>query len=210
MKRQEVPDNWPLARKGTTFVVKNNSSGIPVLVVVRDIMALAQNKREVKKAIHKKDLLISGKAVNDEHKSLELYDILTIVPSKKNYRLVLTEKGKYAVEEIDEKQAKTKISKIVGKKSIVGKKTQINLLDGRNYLSDVKCKVNDSVVLDLEKNTISKILPIKEKSKVLVIGGKHVGVNAKITKIMPEDKMAEVEATDKTFNVLIKHLMILA
>ena len=208
LKRQSAPKNWPIPRKGTTFVVKANSKGIPILVVLRDLMKLAQNRREVKKAIHKKDLLISNKIVTDEKKSLELFDILTIVPSKKNYKITLSPKGKYDLEEVDEKRAKTKISKIIGKKSLKGKKTQINLSDGRNYLSELKCNVNDSVLVDLDKNILKKILPLKEKSNIFVIGGKHAGLQGKIIKMIPEYKMVEVESGEKKFNALIKQIMI--
>jgi small subunit ribosomal protein S4e len=210
MKRHTVPKIWGLPRKGTTFVIKNNTKGVPILVVLRDYLGLAQNRREVKKAIHKKDLMVSNKLVADEKKPVELFDTITIIPSKKNYRLSLGENGKYTIEEIAEKDAKSKVSKVIGKKSIAGKKTQINLLDGRNYLSDVKCNVNDSVIIDLEKNTISKVLPVKEKAEVLVIGGKHSGARAKITKLIPERKMVEVDTKENKYNVLIEHLIVTA
>lgn len=209
MKREVVPNNWPIPRKGTTFVVKKNGNGIPVLVVLREMLRLAQNRKEVKMAIHKKDLMISNKLVNDEKKSLELFDVLTIIPAKKNYRLTLNEKGKYTTVEIKDKEATTKVSKIIGKKLLSGKKTQISLMDGRNFLSEEKCKVNDSVVVDLKKNEIKKILELKEKSNVLIFAGKHAGYTGSITKLIPEYKMAEIKTKDKTFKALIKQLVVL-
>lgn len=209
LKRQKVPKNWPIPRKGTAFVVKNNSKGLPILILLRDLMKIAQDRKEVKQAIHKRDLVISKKPVNDEKKSLELFDVLTILPSKKNYRLVLSQKGKYDVKEISESEAQTKISKIIGKKSLKGKKTQLNLNDGRNYFSKLKCTVGDSAVVDLESKKISKILPIKEKSEVLVIGGKHAGTTGKITKIVEDQKMVEINSPEKKFNALIKQVMVL-
>lgn len=209
MKRHEAPKNWPIPRKGTTFVITKNSNGLPLLIALRDLLKIAQNRKEVKLAIHEKNLLISNKLVVDDKISMELFDTLSIIPSKKHYRLVLTEKGKYDLEEIEEKDSKTKITKIIGKKSLSNKKTQLNMYDGRNYLSESKCNVNDSVILDLEKNKVSKVLPLKEKSKVLVIGGKHAGAQGKIVKIIPEFKLVEIENEKDKFNVLIKHLMVL-
>lgn len=207
-KRSEAPKNWPIARKGTTFVISKNSKGVPVLVVLRDMLKVAKTRREVKKAIVKEDVLICNKKIIDEKKSMELFDTLTLVPSKKSYRLSLSEFGKYDISEISEKDAHSKVSKVIGKKSLKDKKVQINLYDGRNYVSDVKCNVNDSVVVDLDKNTITKVLPMKEGSKVLVVGGKHTGSTGKITKMIADQKMAEIESNEKTFNVLIKQLMI--
>jgi small subunit ribosomal protein S4e len=210
LKRQAVPKEWPIARKGTTFVVKSSSKGVPVLVVLRDMLRIAQNRKEVKKAIHMKHLIISNKVVNDEKKCLELFDILTIIPSKKNYKLILSEKGKYDLEEISEKETKEKIAKIIDKKSLKNKKVQLNLWDGRNYITDIKCEVNDSVIIDLEKNKISKCIPLKEKTKVLVIGGKHAGLSGVIETLKPELKMVEIKTNTSKFNVLIKQLMVVA
>lgn len=209
MKRATVPSNWPIPRKGTAFVVKKNSTGIPILVILREMMGIAQNRKEVKMAVHKKDLIISNKLVNDEKKSMELFDTLTIVPAKKSYRLTLDEKGKYSTVEIADKDALKKVSKVIGKKLLPGNKAQISLLDGRNYLSDAKCKVNDSVVIDLKKNEIKKVLELKEKANVLIFAGKHAGYQGKIKKIITEHKMAEIESKEKTFNALIKQIIVL-
>lgn len=208
LKRHAVPKAWPVPRKGTTFVVKKASRGIPILVVLRDMLKIAQNRKEVKKAIHMKHLMISNKVVNDEKKSLELFDVLTIVPSKKNYRIILSDKGKYDLEEISENDAKVKVAKVVDKKQMKDKKVQFNLWDGRNYISDIDCKVNDSVVIDLEKGKVTKCVPLKEKANALVIGGKHTGQTGVIEKIKPELKMAELKTKDDKFNVLINQLMV--
>ena len=209
LKRQEEPKNWPITRKGSIFVIKNNSNGIPLLILLRDVMKIAQDRKEVKQAIHKKHLLICGKPVINEKKSLELFDILTLVPSKKNYRLVLSEKGKYDIEETSEKESSGKIAKILGKKSIKGKKTQINLSDGRNYISDLKCAVGDSVIIDFEKNKILKNLPIKEGSEVLITKGKYTGLKGKIMKIDHNEKMVDLDSSGKILRALIKQIMVL-
>jgi len=208
LKRQIAPRSWPIARKGTKFVIKNNSKGIPLLVVLRDLMQVVQNRSEAKTAIHKRDIVISGKTVNDEKKSLELFDVVTFLPSKKNYQIILSQKGKYDFKEIPEKEAKTKLAKVVGKKPLKGKKMQINLSDGRNYVSDLSCKVGDSAMIGFEKKQIEKILPVKEKAKVLVVGGKHAGEHGKIQKII-EGKMAEIETSEKKFRALVKQIMVL-
>lgn len=207
-KRQEAPKAWPIPRKGTAFVVSKNSAGIPIVIVLRDMLKLVQNKRELKKAVHKKDLLISGKPVLDDSRSMELLDVLTIVPLKKSYRLIYSKFGKYDVEEISEKDSQSKVSKIINKKVLKGKKVQLNLLDGNNYLYDKEANVNDSVVVDFSKNTITKVLPIKEKAKVMAIAGKHTGSIGVITKMI-DGKMAEITSDGEVFNALIKQIIVL-
>lgn len=208
MKRQKAPKNWPIERKGKKFVVKGDEKGVPLLIALRDMLKISKNKKEVKRAVHKKEILISNKPAKDEKKMMRLLDTLTIVPMKKSYRITLSEFGKFSLEEIKDSEKDKKVSKITNKKILKGKKTQINLWDGRNFLFDSKCNVNDSVLIDLEKNKIEKCLPIKEGSEVLVIGGKHAGKTGKIKKINEELKMAEIEYEKKPYNILIKQLMV--
>ena len=212
LKRQKVPKNWPIERKGTAYIVRPNaniSNGIPILVALRDMLKLAQNRKEVKKAIHAKNLLLNGFPVKDEKNSILLFDTLTIVPSNESYRLSLSEKGKFQIEKINAGEETHKVAKVINKKILKGKKTQLNLSDGRNFLSDIECNINDSVLIDLNKKKIEKCLPLKEKADVLVFAGKHAGKKANINKIDQVRKMAELTFEDKKINALIKQLIII-
>jgi small subunit ribosomal protein S4e len=209
LKRQKTPKNWPIPRKGTPYVVRPNfnvRNSIPILVVLRDILELAQNRKEVKKAIHSKHILLNNKIVRDEKNPMLLFDILSIIPSKKNYRMELSEKGKFQIKETD---INKKISKIINKSILKGKKTQLNLSDGKNFLSDIKCNVNDSVLINLKDKKIEKCIPLKEKAKIIIIGGKHAGETGIINNIDSKGKNTESTIDKKKVNVLIKQLMVI-
>jgi len=103
----------------------------------------------VKKALYAKNILLNGKIMKDEKNSALLFDVITNVPAKENYRIELSDKGKFKVEKVSE--AGKKIAKIMNKKTLKGKKTQLNLSDGRNVLSDVKCNVGDSVLINFKE-----------------------------------------------------------
>ena len=134
LKRQNISKNWPIARKGSTFVVKPLSKkGIPLLIVLRDLLKFAQTREEVKTAIQKKYLLVNNREIKDEKIGITLFDTLSIIPSKVYYRLELSEKGKFELNKIKENEANNKISKIINKKIITGKKIQLNLNDGGNF-----------------------------------------------------------------------------
>ena len=211
LKRQKAPKNWPIRRKGTAFVVSPASdikSGLPVLIAMRNVLKIAQNRKEVKKAIYVKNLLLNQKVLTDEKHPLLLFDVLTIVPSKENYRLEISEKGKFELKKISEKEANKKVSKISNKKVLKGKKVQINLLDGSNYLFNEKCKVSDTCLVDLVKNKIEKILELKEGVNVLVIEGKHAGKTGKIQKLKLDRKMVKIKTKEEELNVLLKQIMV--
>ena len=43
LRRQKIPKNWPLPRKGTAYVVKpsfSTNKGIPILIILRDLLNL--------------------------------------------------------------------------------------------------------------------------------------------------------------------------
>jgi len=211
LKRQKAPKNWPIHRKGTKYIIRpsfNLTKGVPILIAIRDMLKFAQNRKEVKKAIHEKNILLNKKPVRDEKNSVLLFDTLTIKPSKQSFRLELTDKGKFDLKEIKETEADNKVAKIVDKKILKGKKTQLNLSDGRNSLSEIKCKVNDSVLINLTSRKIEKCLPLTEKAKVMVFAGKHTGETGIIDKLKTERKMAKLKANGKEINVLIKQLMV--
>lgn len=211
LKRQKTPKNWPIPRKGTKYVVRPSSNlrkGIPVLIILRDMLGMAQNRKEVKKAIHLKQVLLNGKAVNDEKIPALLFDVITIASAKKYYRIDLSKKGDFKTEEINENESRYKTAKIVNKKILKGKKTQLNLSDGKNFISDLKCKVNDSVLINLEKTKIDKCLPLKEKAKVIVFLGKYAGELGIVSKIDSKNKIVELNIDDKKIKVLIKQLMV--
>ena len=211
LKRQSAPKSWPIQRKGTTFVVRPNvgfSNSLPILIILRDLLKVAQNKKEVKRMIHLKNILLNGKEVKNEKEGVLLFDIITFTPSKKNYRLTILKNEKFNVEEIAENENNTKIAKIIGKKVLKRKKIQLNLSDGRNFLSNINCKVGDSVLINLKNKKIEKLLALTENSKVIVFAGKHSGDRGKIEKIDENKKTAEINNGKENINVLIKQFMV--
>ncbi len=211
LKRQEMPKSWPVPRKGTTYIINplaDLSSSIPLLIVLRNMLNVVQNRKEAKNSIHLRYILLNARKVKDEKVSLYLFDTLSILPSKKNYRVELSKNGKFDVKEIKESESNFKIAKVLDKRTLKGKKIQLNLSDGRNFLSDIKCNTNDSVLVNLKDSKIEKCISLKENSKVLIIGGKHIGENGIIKNLDKEKKMANVESNGVNINVLIKQLIV--
>ena len=209
LKRQKVPKSWPIRRKGTAYVVSPNfniEGGMPIFVVLRDLLKVAETKRDVKGILHADQILLNNKKVRDGKNNMQLFDVLGIVPSNKFYRMELSEKGKFAVNEIDANSAGKKISKVIDKKMLKGKKTQLNLIDGRNFLTDLKCKVNDSVLINLLEGKIEKCIALGEKANVIVFKGKHAGEKGVVSGI--KGNVAEVKIDGKNVEILIKQLMV--
>jgi len=212
LKRHKVPKSWPIPRKGTKYLISPNSNsrhGLPLLIILRDMLKVAQNRKEVKKAIHRKHILLNGKTVKDDKAGTALFDVITIVPSKKNYRVILGEKGKFGLSETKDSEGGKKVAKIANKKTLKGKKTQLNLSDGRNFLFDSPAKVGDSVIIDFSKKGIGKVLEMKAGANALVFAGKHTGKIGKIDKVKEERKMVGLTYKKEKINILIKQMMVI-
>lgn len=212
LKRQKSPKNWPIYRKGTKYIVRPRFSigkGLPLLIILRDVLGVVQNRKEAKRALHEKQILVNNKIARDERNNVLLLDTISILPMKKYYRLSLSDKGKFGVKEIKESEANQKISKIVNKKILKGKKIQLNLSDGRNFISDIKCNINDSAKINLKEKKIESCLELKEKAKVIVFAGKHMGGIGIIKKINKEEKMAKLDIDKKIVNTLISQFMVI-
>lgn len=208
LKRHKTPKNWPITRKGTTFVVKPISGEIPLLIILRDMLKVAQNRKEVKQAIHMKNILLNNSPVKDDKQGAFLFDTISLVPAKKYYRVILSKYGRFDVQEISEAESKKKNAKIANKTKLKGNKIQLNLIDGKNYIVDLKCKTNDSAVVNFEKRTIESCLPLKEKATVLVTAGKHAGKGGVVKSINEERKMTSLDYEGQEINVLIKQLVV--
>ncbi len=211
LKRQKVPKSWPIPRKGTKYVVRPNfglNKGVPLLIALRDMLKICKNRKEIKKAIYEKKIRVNNKVSKDEKDAIQLFDRINLADSKKYYKLNLSEKSKFFLEEIDEKKGEQKVAKIINKKILKGKRTQLNLSDGRNFISSIKCRVNDSVLIDLKNRTIKKSLPLEKNAKIIVVAGKHAGKRGTLIGLKVERKMAELKIGDKKMNILIKHIMV--
>lgn len=204
LKRKASPKIWPVHKKGTKYIVVPNEKGLPLLVAIRDMLKVAQDKKEAKKIIHESQVHVNGNVVKDEKYALKLFDVLKL--QNKNYRLTFLNK-KYSLHEIPEKESKTKIVKIIGKKIMRGKKMQANLSDGRNYILTKECKTGDSALVNLAEKKIEHFIPLKEKSKVFVSSGKHIGKTGTVEKI--HNNLAEIKTDSEKINVNLESLIAL-
>ncbi len=98
LKRQKVPKSWPIFRKGTKYVVKprfDAKRSLPLLVILREMLKVVQNRKEAKHTIHMKQILVNNKSATDEKSSVLLFDTINLIPSKKYFSLELSNKGKF-------------------------------------------------------------------------------------------------------------------
>jgi len=191
LKRLAAPKWWPIKRKVKKFVVSPRGShprksSLPLLVLIRDVLKLAETSREAKRIIKSGEVLIDNRKMRDTKYGVGLLDVIEIPLMKKVWRAV-PENGLSFIE-IPAKEARLKICKIIDKKTLKGNKNQLNLNDGRNILTDKKYSTYDSLLIELPEQKIADHLKFEEGSLVLVTGGKNAGKLAKI-KIIEKNRI---------------------
>ncbi len=204
---------WPIARKGTKYITiashaKNKS--IPLVFILRDILKIAKTKKEANFFVLQGEVKVNNQIRRDVKFPVQVFDVVNLEKAKKNYRLEIVNK-KFALKEISEKEAENKIVKIIGKTILQGKKIQMNLEDGQNFLYKKDFKLGDSVLLNTKKQIVEKILPLKKGSKMEVISGKHAGEKGNLKEIINFERTKQyiIKLEDKEVGLPFKAILVI-
>ncbi len=196
LKRLLIPEFWRVPRKSTKWVVSPRPGphpkfySIPLQIIVRDILKLAETGKEAKTIIKKGEILVDGKPRKDHAYPVGLLDAIAIPRTKKYYRVISDIKG-LKLAEIPEKEADKKICKIENKTSLKKGRLQLNLHDGKNLITDEKnYKTGDSLLIELPSLKILQHLALDKGNMGIVSKGANAGKVGKINNIIP-GKMKE-------------------
>ncbi len=178
-KRLSAPKTYKIPRKsGGRWVVKpspgpHNKYAIPLLIIVRDYLQLADTAREARRIIAAGEILVDGVPRKDYKFPVGLFDVIKIPKLDKSYRIVFDEKGRYVPIEIEDDNVK--LYKIVNKTMVRGGKIQLNLFDGANILAGNEYKTKDSILMTIPEKKIIDHLKFEIGALVMVTGGGHAG-----------------------------------
>lgn len=216
LKRLNTPANIKLARKTKIWLTRalpgkhKKRENIPLNVLIRDVLCLADNAREVKTMLNNGDVLIDGKIEKEVKMPIGLMDVISLPKLNKNYTIT-NKNGKLVVEEIKEAE---KLCKIVGKHVVT--KGKINLVshDGRNFLVDSKeYNIGDTIKIKVPEQKIVSHMPLKSGAKCLIIKGKHAGDIANLVELMPSTSQraanAKLKSGDHEFITLRDYLFVI-
>ncbi|MBC7114759.1 MAG: 30S ribosomal protein S4e [Archaeoglobi archaeon] len=186
-KRITAPKSWPVPRKEYKWVVKpspgphSQETSIPLAVVLRDILKVAHNMREVKKILNEGQIYVDGKVRKNYKFPVGLFDVISIPSIDAHYRVVYDKKGVLRL--VETEKPDVKLCKIINKTAVKGGRIQLNLHDGANILGDNSFSTKESILISLpEKNILEKV-EYKEGNLALVTGGTHIGELARIKEI---------------------------
>jgi small subunit ribosomal protein S4e len=219
LKRLAAPKFWPIPKKKYTWTFSpspgphKKEECIPLAIIVRDILKLAETGKEAKRIIKSREIIVDGKVRTDHRFPVGLLDSISIPKTNKHYRVVPYKNG-FKLIEIDENDARKKILKILGKRNVKGGKIQLNMNDGKNIIvEDNKYKTHSSLLVELPNLKILDYIEMVVGNLVLITSGQNSGKIGKIVKVL-EGKfnvkpkiVCEIE--NKKVEVLKEHVIVI-
>lgn len=223
LKRIAAPKAIPIRdKKAATWILRpspgphSKDRNIPLGVLLRDVLEVVGTMKEVKRILTLRLVQVDGIVRVDEKFPVGLMDVVTLIPEKKSYRLVVDWKGRLVPMEVKGDAAKEKTAKVMKKQTVKKGNINITLNDGRNILADKHINVGDSVVVKFsesakEKAKIVEHLKLQPGARCLIREGKHAGslVDLKqIVKRKGKKSEAIVTAGDEEFITVSNYLLV--
>jgi small subunit ribosomal protein S4e len=196
LKRKPAPAFWPIHRKDKPWVVKPSSGShslekcLPLTLVLRDILGVAQTRKEGKLILAQGKVLVDGKIRKKDDSPVGLMDVISMPDEGKYYRVMPSHKG-LVLTPISKEHSNIKLVRVEDK-TAVHNGVQIALHDGSNMLikvADAKNPVEvtyetfDILKMTYPEKQVVQSFETKEGNIAVITGGKNIGKQGKIVEI---------------------------
>jgi small subunit ribosomal protein S4e len=218
LKRLLAPEFWKVPKKKATWAVSPRPGPhkkfecIPLLIIVRDILGLAETGKEAKSIIKKGEVLVDGKPRKDYAYPAGLMDVVSIPKLNRHFRIISCSKGLKLIE-IPEREANLKLLRIRDKKIVKKARIQLNFHDGKNlFVEKDVYKTGDSVLVELPSLKILEHFKLEKGSLGLILKGKNAGKLAKALEVViprtQEPRKVICEAEGKKIEVVFDYFFV--
>jgi len=190
MKRLNAPKAINIHRKERIWTVRTQpgphavKESIPLGLIIRDYLELADTLRETKRVLSDGEILVDGTIRKSYKFPCGFMDVISIPKMKKDYRILFNQRGKLTLLPIKTTEAKWKLCRIENKKTLKGDQIQINLHDGNNkIIKKDEYKTGDVLKINFKDKKIEDTYKFEKGTVSMIIGGSHIGELANIEEI---------------------------
>lgn len=168
---------------------------LPLQVLVRDILKMAETGREAKYVIGHSMVLVDGIVRTSYKFPVGLMDVVSVKELGKHYRILVDEKGRLIPVEIPQEEASMKICRI-NKKYLYRGRLRLATEDGRTFeTEDWSLNVGGSLLVKVPEGTILDKAPLSEGVFGYVFMGKHTGAMGTVRKISESSLLRDSAVT---------------
>jgi small subunit ribosomal protein S4e len=197
LKRKPAPRFWPIHRKEAVWIVRPSSGPhslekcLPLSIVLRDILEVAETRKEAKKAITQGEVYVDGKVRLKDDFPVGLMDVVSMPKLNKYYRVLPSHKGLF-LSPISKEEASFKLMRVEDKTTVKNGNSQIALHDGTNILTKAAGSENpaeanyetfDTLKVGLPEKEVLDQIKTKTGNIAIITGGKNIGKQGKIVEI---------------------------
>jgi len=218
--RLVAPKTWPIRRKTTKWIARPLpgphplKESITLSIIIRDILEYAKTTKEVKRILNNKSLLVDKVARTDYKFPVGFMDVIDFPSLNESYRVIYDDKGVFTLININKNESNLKLLGIIRKTIIKKGRTQVTLHDGRNIIvENFKGKIGDTILFDVVKKSVNKLLPLEKDSLVFLNGGTHIGSIGKVKDVIKSKDLEKprvvVEIEGKNYDTLSKYAFVI-
>ena len=197
LKRNPAPRFWPIHRKEAVWIVRPSAGPhslekcLPLSIVLRDILKVAETRKEAKKVIAQGNVYVDGKVRLKDDFPVGLMDIISMPDLNQFYRVLPSHKGLF-LNPISKEEASFKLLRVEDKALVKNGKSQIAFHDGTTMLvkaeaaetpSEVVYETFATLKLGLPEKQVLDQLKTRKGNMALITGGKNIGKQGKIVEI---------------------------
>ena len=182
MKRYAAPRGLKLPRKSFPWMVKPSpgphprEGSLPLRLLLRDYLSLARTAREADRILAEGQVIVDGRVRRSPKFPAGLMDVVQLPALNRNYRVLLDQRGRLILREIDQAETSSKLCRVMRKDIVRGKRVQLSFHDGKTLVGDFdEFKPGDGVKLALPELKILERFPFEKGATALITGGKNVG-----------------------------------
>lgn len=184
-KRLSAPRTYPIDRKEGTYIAKGEGphpidAGLPLVVVLRDLLEYADSESEVKDVLSQEKVLVDGRVRRNPQYTVGFMDVISFPDIDEEYRMLLNAQG-FVLQEAGD--AETKLVRVEDKTTLKGGVTQLNLHDGNNIETDDGYDTKSSLVVTVPDLDVEDEIAFEEGNTAYITGGQHAGTVATVTDI---------------------------
>ncbi|MDD5162906.1 MAG: 30S ribosomal protein S4e [Candidatus ainarchaeum sp.] len=179
-------------RKEHVWALKANpgphsrENSVALGIVLRDILKVARNLREVKIILNNRVVSVDGVIRTETKLPVGLFDVIALANLKKQFRVLLDKKGRFVLKEIPAKSSAFKLVKVTGKRAFGEKKIQLTTNDGRVFTADAKQKasIGDTLKIGVPDQKILEVFAFEKGNTGFVFRGERIGAIAEIEGVL--------------------------
>ena len=198
LKALAAPQVQRIPRKERPWTVKPSpgphpaARSLPLLIVLRDVLKVAENSREARKIISSGEVMVDGRVVKDYKWPVGVMDVIEIPKVGEQYRALPDPTGTLKMVPIPKEEARLKIVRVEGVTTVKGGHFEVHLSGGRNILVRVSDPTKsgqlpyrplDSLLITVPDSTVKDHVELKVGNLALVVWGKNMGRYGKVLSV---------------------------